>query len=49
MTKKEKIAAVLMMLTMVLLITSYIYTVISNKPAGYSFNIERLYYNLKKS
>ena len=48
MTKKEKIIAICFTLSMFLLLASSIATIIYNKPPGYSFNIERLYYELFK-
>lgn len=42
MTKKEKIIAICLCVSMVLVVISSFYTVIKNKPQGYSFNIEKL-------
>ena len=41
MTKKEKIIAIFFIFSMVLLITSSIYTITTNKPQGYEFRIEK--------
>ena len=41
MTKKEKIVAVSFVLMFILLLTSCIYTICINRPAGYVFNVER--------
>jgi len=49
MTKKEKIIAIYMTLSMFLLISSSIYTIVKNKPEGYSFRIEIWYQKLIKS
>ena len=45
MSKKEKIAAILMIISIFLLIASSIFTLYLNKPAGYSFNIEKIFKN----
>ena len=42
MTKKEKIVAICFCFSMFLLIFSSIYTIVSNKPQGYEFRIEKL-------
>ena len=41
MTKKEKIIAIFFIFSMVLLISSSIYTITTNKPQGYEFRIEK--------
>ncbi len=41
MTKKEKIIAIFFIFSMILLITSSIYTITTNKPQGYEFRIEK--------
>ncbi len=43
MTKKEKIITICLMISMILVIISSLFTIITNKPEGYSFNIEKLY------
>ena len=47
MTKKEKIIAVCFSISMILLIVSSIYTIVSNKPDGYKFRIELVFDNIK--
>jgi len=47
MTKKEKAASIFLMVSMVAVIISATCTIIHNKPAGYSFNIEKWYMDLK--
>ena len=42
MTKKEKMIALFFCFSMFLLIFSSIYTIVSNKPQGYEFRIEKL-------
>lgn len=42
MTKKEKIVAIFFCFSMFLLIFLSIYTIVSNKPQGYEFRIEKL-------
>ena len=42
MTKKEKMVAIFFCFSMFLLIFSSIYTIVSNKPQGYEFRIEKL-------
>ncbi len=46
MTKKEKIIAVCLCFSMVLVIFSSIYTIITNKPQGYKFMIEKIFEKL---
>ena len=46
MTKKEKIVAVCFSISMILLIISSIYTIVSNKPDGYKFRIEKIFEKL---
>ena len=46
MSKKEKIIAICMVISMVLMITSCVLTLITNKPQGYSFNIEKVYHKI---
>ena len=41
MTKKEKIIAIFFIFSIMLLITSSIYTITTNKPQGYEFRIEK--------
>ena len=43
MTKKEKIITIFLMISMMLVIISSLFTIITNKPKDYSFNIEKLY------
>jgi len=47
MTKKEKLSAFLILFTMILIVTSAIYTFYQIKPVGYSFRIEKILYNFK--
>jgi len=47
MTKKEKIAAIMMLVTLIALSSSCIFTLIQNKPDGYKFRIEKLFYKIK--
>ena len=47
MSKKEKIIAICFSISMVLMIFSSIYTIISNKSEGYSFRIEKIYNGIK--
>ncbi len=42
MTKKEKVIAICFSISMILLIISSIYTIVSNKPDGYKFRIEKI-------
>ena len=46
MNKKEKIIAILFSFSMLLVIVSAIYTLIINKPADYSFAIEKMWINI---
>ena len=46
MSKKEKIIAMCFSISMVLMIFSSIYTIISNKPDGYKFRIEKIFKKL---
>lgn len=47
MNKKEKILSICLTISMLLVITSALYTIITNKPQNHSFNIEKLYLNAK--
>lgn len=47
MNKKEKILSICMTISMLLVITSALYTIIKNKPENHSFNIEKFYINAK--
>ena len=48
MSKKEKIIAICFTISMLLLITSAFVTILTNKPEGYSFNIEKIYHKFIK-
>ncbi len=46
MNKKEKIIVIFYIISMIMLITSCIYTCYINKPDGYVFRIEKVFINM---